>query len=110
MQKIAREPSRALDALIATATFPALPEHRCGTNGVWIQEDGPRVRALRYSDSYKAAATLTLPGHWIEAHDTGYMIVGPDGEWCGTHEGDTLALCLAALRARFAELGRKTTD
>lgn len=99
--KAAPGPSRALDACIAMAVFPALTALPSLDEGVWQHEDGSRVRALRYSASRAAAATLVPPGCWIEPFESGARIVGPDGEWTGSHAEEPIALCLAALRARF---------
>lgn len=94
-------PSRTLDACIARAVFPALTDLPSLDEGVWQHEDGSRVRALRYSASRAAAATLVPPGCWIEPCESGTRIVGPDGAWTGSHAEEPIALCLAALRARF---------
>ncbi len=99
----ARAPDRALDALIAVAVFPALAGLAAIDEAVWRHDDGSRVRALRYSDSRTAAATLVPPGHWIEAADDGIAVVGDAGEWRGAHDVEAIALCLAALHARLAE-------
>ena len=99
--KAAQAPSRALDARIAIAAFPALAGFPAIDEAVWRHDDGSRVRALRYSSSRTAAATLVMPGHWIEPRDGSIAVVGAAGEWSGVHEVEEIALCLAALRARL---------
>jgi hypothetical protein len=98
--------SRALDAQIALAVFPALGDLPAVDEGIWVDADGTRVRALRYSASRVAAATLVPPGCWIEPGERGNLIAGAHGEWAGTHEVDAIALCIAALSAKIAELSR----
>jgi hypothetical protein len=73
--------------------------------GIWRGEDGLRVRALLYSSTCSAAATLVPPGYWIEDREDGVAVVGPGGEWTGVHESRAIALCLAALRARLSAAG-----
>ena len=97
-------PDRELDSRIALAVFPALTDLPMLDPGVWRHADGSRVRALLYSATRAAAATLAPPGCWIESAegDRAAVIAGPDGSWTGTHESEAIALCLAALRARLA--------
>lgn len=97
-------PSRALDSQIALAVFPALNELPVVEEGIWMHADGTRVRALRYSASRMAATTLLPPGCWIEPDQRGTTVAGALGEWAGTHEIDAIALCIAALSAKMAEL------
>ncbi|MBN8847431.1 MULTISPECIES: hypothetical protein [unclassified Sphingomonas] len=100
--ELAEEPGRALDALIAVAVFPALARLPAIGEGIWRGEDGARVRALNYSQSRTAASTLVPPGHWLEEHDGAFIVTGERGEWLAAHPIETLAVCLAALRARAA--------
>src|SRR3546814_20183510 len=62
----ARVADRRLDVRIALAIFPGLRELSQIEAAVWHHPDGSRVRALRYSSSVSAAATLVPPGHWLE--------------------------------------------
>lgn len=96
----AAEPSRALDAQIALAVFPALADLPAVDEGIWAHPDGTRVRALRYSACRTAATTLVPPGCWIEARGRESIVCGAHGEWAGTHENEAIALCIAALSAR----------
>ena len=97
---LATAASRDLDATICTAAFPALAQMEELEPGIWRGDNGERVRALRYSRIWKAAATLVPAGFWIE-HDCGDVIVhGSDGEARGNHDILPIALCLAAMRAR----------
>ncbi|QKR98522.1 hypothetical protein F9288_01835 [Sphingomonas sp. CL5.1] len=98
----AEEPGRALDTLIALAVFPALARLPAIEEGIWRGEDGARVRALNYSQSRTAASTLVPPGHWLEEHDGAFIVTGERREWLAAHPIETLAICLAALRARAA--------
>lgn len=99
----AQAPGRALDSLIALAVFSALADLPGIETGVWQHEDGSRVRALLYTASRAAAATLVPPGCWIESEGGGHIVVaGADGTWAGTHPEEAIALCIAALRARAA--------
>lgn len=100
----AGEPSRELDAHIALAVFPALGALPSLTPGIWMKEDGVHVRALLYSSTYRAAATLVPPGYWIEDAAAGPVVVGELGEWGTFHPVKAIALCIAALYARKAEL------
>ena len=100
--RAAAAPSRDLDARIARAVFPALAALPVVEPGVWRGEDGGRVRALRYTDSRSAAATLVPPGCWIDAGGPGITVAGAEGEWTGAHAVEAIALCIAALRARLA--------
>jgi hypothetical protein len=97
-------PSRALDSRIALAVFPALCELSVVEEGIWTHADGTRARALRYSTSRTAATTLVPPGCWIEPVERGAIVAGAHGEWAGIHEIDAIALCIAALSAKIAEL------
>ena len=97
---LATAASRGLDATICAAAFPSLAEMEELEPGIWRGSNGERVRALRYSRIWKAAATLVPAGFWIE-HDCGDVIVhGSDGEARGNHDILPIALCLAAMRAR----------
>ena len=96
----ARQPSRNLDAQIALAVFPALADLRRSADGTWLDAEGKRIQALRYSTSYKAATTLVPAGCWIEEDGGQYTIIGAEGSWSGSHPVNAIALCLAALRAR----------
>lgn len=100
--RAADAPSRDLDARIARAVFPALAALPPVEPGVWQGEDGGRVRALRYTGSRSAAATLVPPGCWIDAGGSAVTVAGAEGEWTGTHPVEAIALCIAALRARLA--------
>src|SRR3546814_11655691 len=62
----ARVADRRLDVRIALAIFPGLRELSQIEAAVWHHPDGSQVRALRYSSSVSAAATLVPPGHWLE--------------------------------------------
>jgi hypothetical protein len=101
--KAAVVPARALDAQIAAAVFPALVELHSIDAGIWRSRDGTRIRALLYSRSRAAAATLVPPGCWIEADERGTVVAGAAGEWVGAHPVAPIALCIAALDARLAE-------
>jgi hypothetical protein len=105
----AQGPDRKLDGLIALAVFPALADLPMLDEGVWRHEDGSRVRALLYSATRAAAATLVPQGCWIEdiSENGAATVAGAEGEWTGRHPADAIALCLAALRARAA-IGRPT--
>lgn len=98
-------PGRALDALIALAVFPGLGELPVVAEGIWVHGDGARVRALRYSASRTAAASLVPAGCWVETCEDGSIVCGAHGEWAGTHKNEAIALCIAALSARIAEAG-----
>ncbi|WP_150295517.1 hypothetical protein [Sphingobium estronivorans] len=98
----ANAPDRHLDGKIALAIFPALAELPMIAEGVWRQDDGTHARALRYSASRTAAATLVPAGGWIEKHGREVHVCGEDGEWTGTHRIEAIALCIAALSARLA--------
>lgn len=102
----ATAPSRALDAQIALAVFPSLIELQDADTGIWIQADGTRVRALRYSEARSAAATLVPPGFWIEETGASTAVLGPDGTWADGHRDHVIALCIAALSARLAGAAR----
>lgn len=97
-------PSRALDSQIALAVFPGLRELAVVKEGIWTHADGTRVRALRYSASRTAATTLVPPGCWIEPDERGAIVAGAHGEWADNHQIDAIALCIAALSAKIAEL------
>ena len=55
---LATAASRGLDATICAAAFPSLAEMEELEPGIWRGSNGERVRALRYSRIWKAAATL----------------------------------------------------
>lgn len=99
----AERPARGLDAEIALALFPSLRDLVPVEAGIWRQEDGSHVRALRYSESWQAAASIVPAGCWIEAGSHGPRVCGPHGDWDGTHEMRAIALCIAALGARIGE-------
>ncbi|AMK23052.1 hypothetical protein GG804_18605 [Sphingomonas histidinilytica] len=99
----ALSPSRPLDALIAVGVFPGLAELPQIEVGVWLHPDGSRVRALRYTGSHTAAATLVPPGYWIDSRARGIAVACARGEWMEDHPVEEIALCLAALRARLHE-------
>ena len=101
--KRAETPARGLDAEIALVLFPSLRALAPIAPGIWQNTDGSRVRALRYSDSWAAAATIVPSGCWIEAGPAGARVAGPSGEWDGVHEMRAIALCIAALCARIGE-------
>lgn len=93
---------RQLDAIIASAVFPALTSLPVLDTAVWRHEDGTRVRALRYSDSRSAATTLVPAGCWLEDGGSGIAkVCGPEGEWEGIHSLREIAICIAALKARI---------
>lgn len=94
-------PSRQLDAVIARAVFPALAALEELEAGIWQQEDSSRVRALNYSRTWTAAATLVPPGCWIEHDCADVIVMGPHGGSRSAHDILPIALCLAALRARI---------
>ena len=100
----ATAPSRELDSRIAMAVFPALIALPVVEAGIWLQQDGTRVRALRYSEARSAAATLVPAGCWIDNNDWGIIVSGANGEWTGTHPHKAISLCIAALCARIAEV------
>ncbi|AKM09108.1 hypothetical protein AB433_02625 [Croceicoccus naphthovorans] len=100
----ARSTSRELDATIAFAVFPALNELRNLEPGIWQAADGSHVRALRYSDTWRAAATLPPAGHWIDIEGGIVSVTGPEGFWTAQHQSLTIALCIASLKAKVAEL------
>ncbi len=101
--RAARAPDRTLDTRIALAVFPGLEALRPVEIGIWAQEDGSRVRALRYSASTAVAATLVPAGHWVEDDPRGVRVCGARGHWIGFHKNGAIALCIAALEARMAE-------
>lgn len=101
--KRADRPSRELDAGIALALFPSLADLVPLEPGVWQQADGSHARALRYSSSWEAAASIVPRGCWIENGPDGPRVAGPTGEWNGDHEARVIALCIAALAARLGE-------
>lgn len=98
--------SRELDAGIALAVFPSLAELTSIEAGVWRQADGTHARALRYSSSREAAASIVPPGCWIESGPGRPRVAGPAGEWDGSHEVRAIALCIAALSARIGEANK----
>lgn len=98
-------PSRELDAKIAVAVFPALADLPALAPGIWRHEDGSRIRALRYSSSWSAAATLPAAGHWIDVDQNTVRVSGPNGVWTASHPDKTIALCLASLLSRAVESG-----
>ncbi|WP_254515797.1 hypothetical protein [Novosphingobium sp. G106] len=102
--KAALAPSREIDARIALAVFPALRGLTSVAPGVWEQHDGGHVRALLYTAACPAAATLVPPGYWIETGPQAVVVLGELGEWIGVHSVEAIALCIAALDARRAEL------
>ena len=102
--KVASEPDRDIDARIALAVFPALRSLTVIAPGVWLQDDGNHVRALLYTATCRAAAMLVPPGYWIEAGPEGTTVVGELGQWTAHHPVGAIALCMAALYARRAEL------
>jgi hypothetical protein len=101
--KEAERPARVLDAKIALALFPSLRDLAPVEAGIWRQEDGSHVRALRYSQSWQAAASIVPAGCWIEAGPDGPRVCCPHGDFDGTHEMRAIALCIAALGARIGE-------
>ncbi|MFD2498766.1 hypothetical protein ACFSTI_07755 [Rhizorhabdus histidinilytica] len=82
--------------------FPGARRTAAGRAGSLAGEDGSRVRALRYTGSRIAAATLVPPGCWIDTEGSEVVVAGAEGEWSGTHAVEAIALCIAALRARLA--------
>ena len=93
---------RQLDAIIASAVFPALGNLPVLGTGVWRHEDGSRVRALRYTASRAAATTLVPAGCWLEDGGHGAArVCGEKGEWEGIHSVEEIAICMAALEARI---------
>ncbi|MEZ5656289.1 MAG: hypothetical protein R3E04_10470 [Sphingobium sp.] len=93
---------RQLDAIIASAVFPALTSLPALDTAVWRHNDGTRVRALRYSGSRSAATTLVPAGCWLEDGGKGIArVCGPEGEWEGIHSLGEIAICIAALKARI---------
>ena len=93
---------RQLDAIIASAVFPALTSLPALDTAVWRHEDGTRVRALRYSGSRAAATTLVPAGCWLEDGVSGIArVCGAEGEWDGIHSVGEIAICIAALKARI---------
>lgn len=102
--KGASEPDRDIDARIALAVFPALRSLTVIAPGVWLQDDGNHVRALLYTATCRAAAMLVPSGYWIEAGPQGTTVVGELGQWTAHHPVEAIALCMAALDARRAEL------
>ncbi len=96
----ATAPSRELDAAICRAIFPALADLEELEPGIWRQRDGNRVRALNYTRTWSAAATLVPAGCWIEHDCLDVIVMSTEGASRGTHDILTIALCLAALRAR----------
>lgn len=99
--KRATAPDRLVDALIAVAVFPALAALPAIAPGIWRREAGSHARALRYSGSRMAAATLVPGGCWMEGHGTGVRVCGAVREWTSEHEYEPLAICIGALRARL---------
>lgn len=96
-------PDRALDAKIALAVFPALADLPTAEAAIWLQEDGTRVRALRYSATIEAASSLVPAGCWVDYAEDRITVSGPTGQWSGAHRLEVIALCIAALEARSAE-------
>lgn len=93
---------RQLDAIIASAVFPALTSLPVLDTAVWRHEDGIRVRALRYSSSLSAATTLVPAGCWLEDGGNGIArVCGAEGEWEGIHSVGEIAICIGALKARI---------
>ena len=99
--RLARLPSRLLDAQIALAVFPALADLTVIEAGVWRQDDGAPARALRYSSSRFAASTLVPTGFWLEDRGFDTCVCGVSREWLGVHAIEALAICIAALHARL---------
>src|SRR3546814_4777608 len=113
----ARVADRRLDVRIALAIFPGLRELSQIEAAVWHHPDGSRVRALRYSSSVSAAATLVPPGHWLEQVTSpadSARIHGPDNDSPATARNalPALAISAAALRAwsRLAGDGGSAAD
>jgi hypothetical protein len=102
----AREPSRELDAKIARAVFPELQKFVMLTPGVWVHPDGRRVRALHYSGSFSAAASLVPAGDWFEEEAAPRHTISvhshrlSQAPASATHGIAALALAAAALLAR----------
>lgn len=96
----AAEPSRSLDAKIATAVFPGLAELEPLEEGVWAGDKGTRVRALRYTGTASCATTLVPAGCWLELREGEIRVCGASGEWAGAHNIEAIGICIAALRAR----------
>jgi hypothetical protein len=97
---------RALDAEIAMAVFPPLRALQAVSPGIWIDEAGGRVRALRYTGSRTAATTLVPIGHWLMGTiDDGEPVTihSPDENApvaTGCNPSAALSIAAAALRAR----------
>lgn len=103
-------PDRSLDATIALAVFPALADLQQVGPAIWRQQDGTRVRAMRYSATVGAASSLVPAGCWVEAANDRVTVFGPTGEWIGAHRLEAIALCIAALTARAAEIPMSLSD
>lgn len=97
----ATAPSRELDAAIGKSIFPALADLEELEPGIWRQQDGNRVRALNYTRTWSAAASLVPAGCWIEHDCLDVIVVSAEDRSRGTHDILPIALCLAALRARM---------
>lgn len=111
----ARAPCRELDAKIAAEIFPSIRGLKEAAPGIWINLDGGRVRALRYSASAASASTLIPAGHWIEQKKCGAWhsvriqapsISSPATE--AAHAIQALAIAAAALRARAQHLSAES--
>lgn len=66
-----------------------------------LHADGSRVRALHYSASRAAASTLVPCGCWLDVEDGRANVSDGAGTWCGIHHVSPIAVCIAALSARF---------
>lgn len=97
----AAAPSRELDAAIGKAIFPALADLEELAPGIWRQQDGSRVRALNYTRTWSSAASLVPAGCWIEHDCLDVIVMSARDASRGTHDILTIALCVAALRARM---------
>lgn len=110
-----RAPCRELDARIAVEIFPSIRGLEESAPGIWINPEGGRVRALRYSASAASASTLVPAGHWIEQKKCGAWhsvriqaprISSPATE--AAHAIQALAIAAAALRARAQHLSAES--
>ena len=115
----ATEGSRELDDAIASAVLNPGGELRLegmpnGSPGLktWFYPDGTRGTSLNYTTSIDAALTL-LKGMWciyaMEDPGCSYLPANSSGDFLGAkqivvnHPVPTIALCIAALRARSSQ-------
>lgn len=109
----ATEPSRELDAEIAKA-LGWIPESRLNDPDWWVRQDGVRLSLPCFTSSLDAAMTLVPEEDlyveleicknyswvYVEREDEDGVTIG---QWLGRQKLAAIALCIAALKAHFAQ-------